>query len=552
MIEEIVGRVLKRARRWPASFRSDLEAARQFREFRRLHARMLTAGPIRTAAKGTALFVSFEPHPSVVLLEGVLAKTLDSRGYRPLFVHRRRHTQVLRGQRIFGFDRFIALEDHFPHRHDAEAAGVLETPLEYEALKRLQYHGVMLGPHVLATTSRALHRSRLDFADPRVRAEVIRQRLLSVQTICAAEEIIGRWKPDRLVTIERVYTPYGELFDVALDRGVDTIQFCGAYQDNALMFSRCTSGSKYLHPLSLADSTWAAVQQMEWGAEYEERLFREIESHYDPSAWFGMQQLQCGKKIKAPGDVVRQLGLDSSKKTAVIFAHVLWDIEHYYGEPFYASYEEWLAETARLAAQNLQVNWIIKLHPANMLWPDTAQAGEPPEIGILRRALGTLPAHLKIIPPDTDINTYALFPLTDYCVTVSGTVGIELACYGVPVVTGGRGRYSHRGFTVDSRGREGYEQKLANIQEVPRLTAEQIVLAKRHAYALFLQRPCHLRACGLEMVQNGRPARFVLRASSLEELVGSPEMRAFADWATQARALDFLAPAPEASFIHTG
>ena len=41
------------------------------------------------------------------------------------------------------------------------------------------------------------------------------------------------------------------------------------------------------------------------------------------------------------------------------------------------------------------------------------------------------------------------FQNIDFALTVRGTVGCELACYGVPVITAGTGRYSHQGFTVD-------------------------------------------------------------------------------------------------------
>ena len=77
-------------------------------------------------------------------------------------------------------------------------------------------------------------------------------------------------------------------------------------------------------------------------------------------------------------------------------------------------------------------------------------------------------------------------------ITIRGSIGIELPCFGVPVLTAGTGFYSGRGFTVDSASRAEYLARLAPIEELPPLTDREIELARRHAYALFRLRPTAL------------------------------------------------------------
>ena len=60
----------------------------------------------------------------------------------------------------------------------------------------------------------------------------------------------------------------------------------------------------------------------------------------------------------------------------------------------------------------------------------------------LRRHFGNLPGHVKLMRADTGINTFSLFDVADYGLTVRGTIGMELPCFGIPVVTAGTGRYS--------------------------------------------------------------------------------------------------------------
>ena len=57
--------------------------------------------------------------------------------------------------------------------------------------------------------------------------------------------------------------------------------------------------------------------------------------------------------------------------------------------------------------------------------------------------------------PYSEISTRSIFGVTDYGITIRGSVGFELPCFGVPVLTAGTGFYSGRGFTIDRGGPSG-------------------------------------------------------------------------------------------------
>jgi hypothetical protein len=129
---------------------------------------------------------------------------------------------------------------------------------------------------------------------------------------------------------------------------------------------------------------------------------------------------------------------------------------------------------------------VIKLHPANR-WKLEFEGikGELGEMKMIREHLGELPPHIKLLKPDAPYSNVALYQLTDVAVTVRGSIGVELPCYGIPVLTGGTGRYAGLGFTVDFRSTEEYLERLSRIQDLPRLTPEQVIAAKKHALATF-------------------------------------------------------------------
>lgn len=264
-----------------------------------------------------------------------------------------------------------------------------------------------------------------------------------------------------------------------------------------------------------------------------------------------------GKTLKTPEEVRSQLHLDPRKKTAVIFSHVLWDATFFFGENLFDDYEQWLVETVQAAIRNPQVNWVVKLHP-DYAWKmkQMGPQAAPRDVIALQTNLGKLPDHIAVVPPDTDISTYSFFSLMDYCVTVRGTIGIEAPCFGIPVFTAGTGRYSGLGFTNDSVTKEEYLEKIARIQDFPRLSPELTTLARKHAHILFNLRPLPFTTCEIAPVRKAGDSfehDAVIRVHSLEELAKAPDVQKFLDWILESKEEDFLAVlSPEGRELERG
>ena len=136
------------------------------------------------------------------------------------------------------------------------------------------------------------------------------------------------------------------------------------------------------------------------------------------------------------------------------------------------------------------LNWIIKLHPAN-LWKRqlSGVTSEYGEIAPIRERVGKSP-HVRALPPDMKIGTLLLFRSIDAGMTVRGSIGDELPCFGVPVVTAGTGRYSGFDFTLDHDSAESYLATLARLETVPRLDRRSRAPRQgARSHALFARRP---------------------------------------------------------------
>ncbi|MBI3457930.1 MAG: hypothetical protein HY002_19305 [Candidatus Rokubacteria bacterium] len=403
-----------------------------------------------------------------------------------------------------------------------------------------------VGRHALSSVARELRHGSLELQHPLVKDRVERALRRSIDLVPAAEAVVAEVRPDLALFLERGYTPYGEIFDVLLNAGVDTIQWFHGHRSDALAFKRYTRETRDLHGFSLSPSTWERVRAMPWTEGRDREVLRELRERYESGTWFARKFANVGKRLKTPEEVRRQLGLDPAKKTAVIFSHILWDATFFFGENLFEDYEEWLVETVKAACANAAVNWVVKLHP-DYVWKlklDDAGWEIRDEIAI-RAKVGALPGHVRLLPPDTDINTFSLFPVTDYCLTVRGTIGIEMPCFGIPVLTAGTGRYSGLGFTIDSKSREEYLERLGRIQEIPRLGEEETRLARKHAYTLLKLRLCPLIT--FEFVQTpletlGHPLAHdvSIRARSGRDIETAADLTAFVHWAIESREPDFL------------
>lgn len=277
----------------------------------------------------------------------------------------------------------------------------------------------------------------------------------------------------------------------------------------------------------------------------------EFAESYEKGTWFNRRYLHQDKKIKSRDEVIRQLRLDPNKKTAVVFSHVLWDATFFYGTSIFQDYETWLTETVKAACKNLNLNWLIKLHP-DLVWKLKYEkhTGELRDSIAIRSAVGNLPDHVKVIGPDTDVSTLSFFQMTDVCVTVRGTIGIEMACHGIPVLTAGTGRYAGLGFTVDSATKDEYLGRLASAHTMPRLNDAQRDLARRFGYMLFMRRPWPAKTFRLEkkpMSSVGDPLDTNIRfqAKNGLKLADATDLKQLAIW-LRSEQTDFIRPADSA------
>ena len=506
---------------------------------------------VRDGDGPTALFVSLTEFVYQLKLEGMLGKALQLAGWKPIVLVQDDSWVPRKYLAAFGIESFATLAPYLDDAARAEAAAaareIIGAKPALADVRDLTFHGARIGRNILATVSRALHEGAVDLDDPRARAELERLLPRTLEATIAAERLLADLEPTLMLFLERNYAAEAPISDVALVQGLDVVQYVSGPQDDTLIFKRFTRETRREHPRSLSEESWSRVRELPWTPERGAELDDEFAKRYG-NAWALSRRIQSWTEDRPRGEVIAELGLDPAKKTAVLYSHILWDANMFYGEDLFADQEAWFLETVRAAAANPRLNWIVKLHPANV-WKLKREGieGARDEETAIREAVGELPAHVAIVRAESEISTRSIFGLTDYGITIRGSVGFELPCFGVPVLTAGTGFYSGRGFTIDSATPEEYLERLHSIQTIPPLGADQIELARRHAWALFRLRPTPFTsflATIRPLEEMGHPLDHdvEIRVRTPDELRGAADLRRIGRWLTQSRDLDYLEP----------
>ncbi len=499
------------------------------------------SNPTWSSSRQRLLILSYLPLPYVLKMEVLLARAMQRHGWAvsvlasassdtlvSAYHERLLGCEVLRLEDFLRFDRPADLRD----RVREGTALALRDPVAFKALR---YRGMPLGLHALATLSsgRPDGSTAIGERDALLLGRLLRQSALLYE---AADALYAEQRPTLALSMEKGFVSTCETFYTALERGVDFVQWVGCHEPESIMFKRYRAATSREHPFSISEANWQRLRRAPWQERYRKAVLQEFERGYKSGAWFRYKGLLSGPQTPEAADLRQRLSLEPGKQTAIIYSHILNDANLFYGtDLFTGGYEEWLVETVRAAAANPAVNWVLKVHPANRYRnANLGYSGQYGELLALQRAFGKVPEFLRVVTPELDVSPFSFFEITDWGITVRGTVGLELPCFAVPVLTAGSGRYSGKGFTVDSASAEEYLTKVRGIDRIARLDDEQVRLALLYAYHVFHSRPARYSEVMSDVYEkpqgNPRYRDARLRAPSLETAITHPQVRGIVDF----------------------
>src|SRR5262245_27478422 len=313
----------------------------------------------------TALIVS-QSYLPFAKLEALMIKALQMAGFDTVIVGNRRY-DFLRYTWLAGNRTVYELSD-FASQGDPEWVNQqMDRLLTLQDWLALEYRGAHVGRFTIASALKWLRVGQLNFIDPSIK-EKLREILAScVRNTLAAAHLIREIEPDCVLLMDRGYSPYGEIFDLAINQEIDTITWHIGYKNNRLVVKRYHLGNEREHFLAPSAESWRQLCSIPWKPNDGHQIRREIFQCYESQDWFSFVGTQFDKPILSKQMTRQMLGLSSDRKVAVIFPHILWDGSFFFGNDLFDDYTQWFVETIRAACANPRLQWVVKLHPAHLV-----------------------------------------------------------------------------------------------------------------------------------------------------------------------------------------
>ena len=373
------------------------------------------------------------------------------------------------GLKIHRYSEWLTPEDR------AEARRVATT-LPFEQINGFTLDGLAIGEHACAGALRFFATGSLD-KEPSAEPVLRRYFESALLTAYASRRLIRAVGFSSAVFTHGIYVPWGIVGEVARAEGVHVVTWNVAYRKRRFIFSHDDTYHHTLmsEPSDLWDDTPLTPTQ---DRELTKYLASRREGLFD---WIVFHR----PRKQDPDDIGRRLGLDRSKPIIGLLTNVTWDAQLHYPANAFPNMLEWLIETCQYFATRADLNLLIRVHPAEISgFPPSRQ----PILGELRKALPRLAPNITIVPPESDMSTYALMSFCNAAVIYGTKMGVELTSAGLPVIVAGEAWIRNKGLTRDASSRAEYFRILSELPFKERLASRQLARARQYAYHFFFNR----------------------------------------------------------------
>jgi hypothetical protein len=373
------------------------------------------------------------------------------------------------GLTVHRFSDFISFED----RRFAQQAAA-EVDLAGLPLWRLD--ALAVGEHAYAGALRYFARGDLG-AEPY--GEAIARRYLEAAVLSARVAQKLARERDYAVSVfnHGIYAPHGVFGEVLRAKQARVVNWNVAYRKKSFIFSH---GDSYHH--TLMDEPTADWESLPWSPEAEAAIDRYLASRWKgTSDWIWFHE----RPEEEVGRIAEQIGLDLSKPVIGMLTNVMWDAQLHFRTNAFPSMLAWVNATIGYFAKHPDLQLVIRVHPAEMRGTLPSRQPLTDEI---RKTWPALPENVFVIPPESQVSTYAVLMHCDAALIYGTKMGVELTSVGIPVIVGGEAWIRNKGLTLDAGSAEEYLAHLARLPFGKKLDAETVTRAKKYAYHFFFRR----------------------------------------------------------------
>lgn len=359
---------------------------------------------------------------------------------------------------------------------DRAEAHRLARSVPFDEIRTLTLDGLAIGEHAWAGALRFFASGSLE--DEPAGEPVLRRYLeAALLTACATRTLLRSGRFSTVVLTHGIYVPWGIVAEVARREAVHVVTWNVAYRKRRFIFSH---DDTYHHTLMMEPRDhW---EQLELTPAQDRELTKYLSSRRDGLFdWIVFHR----PRNQDADEIARQIGLDRSKPVIGLLTNVTWDAQLHYPVNAFPNMLEWLVQTCEYFAMRPDLQLLIRVHPAEISgFPPSRQ----PLLPELRKRLPTLPPNIIVVPPESDMSTYALMSLCNAAIIYGTKMGVELTSVGLPVIVAGEAWIRNKALTRDAGTPAEYFTLLSELPFRSRVEGDQLARARRYAYHFFFNR----------------------------------------------------------------
>lgn len=380
----------------------------------------------------------------------------------------------------------VHLYSEYLKPEDVEQVEKIASSLEIENIKDYKLNGIAVGEHALAGTLRFYARGELE-GEKFVEENLRRYFKAALLTTFVLENLLKEHQFECAVFHHGIYVPQGLIGEVCRARNVRVVNWNPAYRKKCFIFSH---GDTYHH--TLMDEPVSKWENMTWTSEHESQVMEYLKSRWKGSRdWIWFHE----KPKEDISDISCELGVDFDKPSIGLLTNVFWDAQLHYPTNAFSNMLEWLIETIRYFVTRPEIQLLIRIHPAEVRG---AIPSRQPIIQEISKAFPELPKNIVVIPPESQISTYATMSMCNAAIIYGTKTGVELTSTGMPVVVAGEAWIRNKGLTLDAKTKEDYFKILNTLPFDKGMDEDKINRARKYAFHFFFRRMIYLDNIGMK------------------------------------------------------
>ena len=400
------------------------------------------------------------------------------------------------GLPIHRYSDFISAEG----RQSARSLAA-QTPLN--EIDSFELDGLAVGEHAMAGALRFFASGNLK-AEPDAEPILRRYFEASLITTEVTRRLLDSYQFAGACFHHGIYVPQGLIGAVARAKDVHVINWNPAYRKQCFIFSHHDT---YHH--TLLEEPTANWEHLSWDTAMEEEVMEYLKSRWRGTRdWIWFHE----KPEEDLALIASELGVDFNRPCIGMLTNVMWDAQLHYRANAFPNMLEWVLQTIRYFISRPELQLLIRVHPAEIRG---TLPSRQPLVAEIQRVFPNLPKNIIVIPPESQVSTYAAMSECDTVIIYGTKTGVELTSMGIPTIVAGEAWIRNKGITRDAATAAQYFQMLDELPQQKRLDERTTQRARRYAYHFFFRRMIPLSF----MRESNAGSPFRLELDSIEQLL---------------------------------